>query len=206
MKTQEMMIELVDDIHTTVVATVDENGNPHTSVIDMMMTRDEKLYFLTAKGKSFYSRIKMNPNISLSGVKGEDTMSSISISVRGKVRDIGDNLLDTLFTLNPYMYDIYPSQASRQALSVFEIYEGRLEYFDLSKKGIERYSCNFGTNQVVKYPYFINKACIGCGDCKTVCPRSCIKEGSPFYIIQENCLHCGNCYNNCRYEGVTRSI
>lgn len=40
-------------IHSTVVATVDAEGHPVTRVIDMMLHDDNRLYFLTAKGKVF---------------------------------------------------------------------------------------------------------------------------------------------------------
>lgn len=49
---------IVEQIHSTVVATVDENGLPVTCVIDMMDYDEDGLYFLTAKGKRFYDRLK----------------------------------------------------------------------------------------------------------------------------------------------------
>ena len=44
-------------IHTTVVATVDDDGLPVTAAIDMMDSDENGLYFLTAKGKNFYDRL-----------------------------------------------------------------------------------------------------------------------------------------------------
>ena len=41
---------LVEEIHTTIMATVDEGGLPVTAAIDMMDTDGESLFFLTAKG------------------------------------------------------------------------------------------------------------------------------------------------------------
>ena len=49
---------IVDEIHSTVVATVDSEGLPVTCVIDMMYADENGLYFLTAKGKNFYQRLK----------------------------------------------------------------------------------------------------------------------------------------------------
>ena len=43
---------LVEEIHTTVVATVDDTGLPVTAAIDMMNYDEDGLYFLTAKGKA----------------------------------------------------------------------------------------------------------------------------------------------------------
>ena len=48
---------LVNEIHTTIVATVDDEGLPVTAAIDMMDCDENSLYFLTAKGKGFYDRL-----------------------------------------------------------------------------------------------------------------------------------------------------
>jgi len=39
---------LVEEIHTTIVATVDDDGLPITAAIDMMDYDENSLYFLTA--------------------------------------------------------------------------------------------------------------------------------------------------------------
>ena len=44
---------LVQEIHSTIVATVDKNGLPVTCAIDIMDYNENGLYFLTAKGKGF---------------------------------------------------------------------------------------------------------------------------------------------------------
>ena len=48
---------LVNEIHTTIVATVDDEGLPVTAAIDMMDYDENNLYFLTAKGKGFYTAL-----------------------------------------------------------------------------------------------------------------------------------------------------
>lgn len=112
MKTIEILEILVKQIHTTVVATVDENSTPVTCDIDMMDFDENGLYFLTAKGKSFYKRLSSNPNVALTGMKGSDTMSTVAISVKGKVKEIGSGKLLDLFEKNSYMKDIYPTDAA----------------------------------------------------------------------------------------------
>ncbi len=57
---------LVEKIHTVIAATVDENGKPVTCAIDMMDFDESGLYFLTAKGKGFYQRLKNKEYIALS--------------------------------------------------------------------------------------------------------------------------------------------
>lgn len=68
-------------IHTTVVATMDEQGLPVTCAIDIMDSDESSLYFLTAQGKSFYKRLKKQGYISLTGIKGENTMTSAAVSL-----------------------------------------------------------------------------------------------------------------------------
>ena len=79
------------------------------------------------------------------------------------------------------------------------------EYFDLSKKPIERVSFAFGGEEKKEQGYFITDACIGCGSCVAVCPQNCIiQDEVPFVIKQENCLHCGNCMTACPTGAVER--
>ncbi|MCI5863198.1 MAG: 4Fe-4S binding protein [Lachnospiraceae bacterium] len=194
-----------NDIHRTIVATVDDEGLPVTSAIDMMDSDEKGLYFLTAKGKNFYDRLKKRGYLALTAMKGEDTMSSVAVSVRGKVRELGYERIPELFDKNRYMYEIYPTEESMHALTVFQIYEGTGEYFDLSKKPIERSSFAFGGGVNKESGYFITDRCVGCGRCVSVCPQNCIiQDKLPFVIIQENCLHCGNCFKACHAEAVER--
>ena len=62
-------------------------------------------------------------------MKGTDTMHCAALSIRGKVRELGGELLPRLFEKNPYMNEIYPDAASRSALTVFVIYEGIIIYY-----------------------------------------------------------------------------
>ena len=205
MKAEDYLSYIVKNIHTTVVATVDDEGLPVTAAIDMMDADAESLYFLTAKGKGFYDRLKKRGFLALTAMKGDDTMSSVAVSVRGKVRELGFDRIPVLFAKNPYMNEIYPTAASREALTVFQIYEGNGEWFDLSKKPIERASFTFGGAKEKTEGYFITDACIGCQSCMEVCPQQCIAaENIPLVINQTNCLHCGNCLTVCPAGAVER--
>ena len=209
-KAESYLRYIVDEIHTTIVATVDDEGLPVTAAIDMMDADENGLYFLTARGKSFYDRLKKRGFLALTALKGEDTMTSVAVSVRGKVRELGYDRIPELFEKNPYMHTIYPTEESMRALTVFQIYEGTGEWFDLSKKPIERASFTFGCKEVeavARKPegYYITDACIGCGSCAAVCPQSCIITDSvPYMIEQEHCLHCGNCLEACPVGAVER--
>lgn len=205
MQTIDFFRIICDDIHSTVMATVDNNGLPVTCVIDIMDYDDNGLYFLTATGKNFYNRLKNRQYLSLTGMKGKDTIHCVSVSMRGKVREIGAERLKRLFEKNPYMNEIYPNEKSQTALTVFQLYEGTGEWFDLSKKPIERQNFIFGGATNVTVGYFVNDNCIGCGKCLAVCPQKCIDITiQPVSINQNNCLHCGNCFRTCPANAVVK--
>ena len=205
MEAKDYLDYLVHEIHTTVVATVDDEGLPVTAAIDMMDSDENGLYFLTARGKRFYDRLKQRGFLALTAVKGETTMSSVAVSVRGKVRELGYEKIPMLFEKNPYMREIYPTEEAMRALTVFQIYEGSGEWFDLSKKPIERASFSFGGAERKPEGYFITDACIGCRSCIAVCPQQCINTDSiPFVIDQTHCLHCGNCMEICPVGAVEK--
>lgn len=46
------------EIHTAVAATIDTDGLPVTCAVDIMDADEGGLYFLTARGKGFYGRLK----------------------------------------------------------------------------------------------------------------------------------------------------
>ena len=205
METKDYLNYVVHEIHRTIVATVDDEGLPVTAAIDMMDCDDNSLYFLTAKGKGFYDRLIRRQFLAFTAMKGEDTMSTVAVSIRGKVRELGYDRIPELFEKNPYMHQIYPTEESMKALTVFQIYEGSGEWFDLSRKPIERASFTFGGADKKAEGYFITDSCIGCGSCVAVCPQECIRQDSiPFRIEQEHCLHCGNCMTACPVGSVVR--
>lgn len=216
MKTGDFLKILKNDIHTTVMATVDGKGHPVTRVIDVMLVDDTTLYFITAKGKEFYRQLMEQKFVSISGACGGEGMdkkeASIhmkAISIRGVVKNIGQQRLDEVFDKNPYMNEIYPDAASKKALEVFCITEGTGEFFDLSTKPITREDFVVGMQdgQVERKSkgYFITDACIGCQSCVAVCPQKCIDaDRTSFKIRRENCLHCGNCLAICPVGAVKK--
>lgn len=184
---------LVEKIHSCTVATIGEDGHPVTRIIDMMYYDDEGVYFLTAKGKQFYHQLMEQKFIAVSATKDK-----MSVSLRGKIRNIKEKNLDTIFERNPYMKDIYPGN-SKDALEVFCIYEAEGEYFDISVPShIVRNSFAIGKEKVRRSGYYVHQGCIGCKLCYSVCPQKCIDITSvPAVIDQNRCLHCGRCVETC---------
>ena len=174
MQTKDYLQYIATKIHSTVFATVDREGRPVTCAIDIMDYDESGLYFLTARGKNFYDRLKANENIAFTAMKGEDTLSCVAVSVQGKAKEIGPERLPDLFRKNPYMEKIYPDIRSHSALTVFKIYEGTGEWFDLSRQPIERAGFSFGGMQAKESGYFVTDKCIGCKLCYSKCPQKCI--------------------------------
>ena len=77
MRTQDYLKIIHEDIHSVVVATLDNDGRPVTRVIDMMLHDENSLYFLTAKGKEFYKQLMEQQYIAISGMAGEGDRKSV---------------------------------------------------------------------------------------------------------------------------------
>ena len=205
METSRVLKFLEKEIHSVIMATVGDDGLPVTCAANIMDSDEKGLYFLTAKGKGFYNRLKNNGYVALTGMKGSDTLSCVAVSVRGRVREIGSSLLQQIFEKNSYMNEIYPTEQSRGALTVFQLYEGDGEWFDLSKKPIERFSFTIGGAQEKIQGFEFTKRCTGCKACENVCPQNCIEfTNVPAVINQKHCLHCGKCLEICPQKAVVR--
>ena len=200
MKAEDYLRMLVEDIHSSVIATIDGDGRPETRVIDMMLYDKEGVYFLTAKGKAFHSRLMEQGFIALSATKDK-----VSVSLRGKIRNIGQGKLDEIFSKNAYMQEIYPGD-TRTMLEVFCVYEAEGEYFDISEPGhVVRDSFTIGNPEIRIRGYFVGKDCIGCKLCYSVCPQKCIDISTkPVVIWQNRCLRCGRCLEICPVHAVMR--
>ena len=197
---------IVDEVHSVIVATVDDEGKPVTAAMDMMEWDEGGVYFLTARGKNFYDRLTKRGCLSLTAMKGESTLECIACSLQGDVAELGHELVEQLCANHPYMYQIYPTEASRSSLTVFKVYRGSGEYFDLTSRPVNRESFSFGGESVEERGYRITDECIGCGVCESYCPQECIvvEEGVSARIEPEHCERCGNCFDVCPMDAVER--
>lgn len=141
---EEIFKYIVEEIHSIIMATVDEKNRPITCAIDIMDYDESGLYFLTSRGKGFYKRLKENNNVALSAMKGNSTLGRVSINIRGNVKELGSEKIGYLFSKNEYMKKIYPTEKSKMNLTVFKIEKGVGECFDLRTRPIKRHEFSFG--------------------------------------------------------------
>ena len=202
MMRNDYLKKLAEDIHSTTVATIGADGHPQTRVIDMMLWDENGVYFLTAKGKAFYAQLMEQGYIALSATKDK-----ISISLRGKIKNIGSEKLDEIFEENSYMQSIYPDD-TRSALEVFCLYEAEGEYFDISDPAhIMRDSFTIGQTKQRETGFYVRSGCIGCKLCYSVCPQKCIDiTKKPVVIDRHHCLHCGRCAEICPKQVIEKGI
>ena len=200
MTKQDYLKLLVESIHSTTIATIGADSHPQPRVIDMMLWDEQGVYFLTATGKAFYEQLMEQKFVALSATEGKK-----SISLRGKIRNIGHEKLDEIFEKNTYMQQIYPGN-TRSTLEVFQIYEAEGQYFDISEPSrIVRDSFTIGELEVRQPGYYVGEGCIGCKMCYKVCPQKCIDiSKKPVVILQNHCLHCGRCVEACPKQVIEK--
>lgn len=200
MTNTEYLKMLVEDFHSTTVATIGADGHPQTRIIDMMLWDDNGVYFLTAKGKAFYDQLMEQLYVAVSATKDKK-----AISLRGRIENIGSEKLDEIFEKNTYMQQIYPGE-TRTALEVFRICEAQGEYFDISDPAhVVRTDLQIGSPVMQRSGYFVGKDCIGCKLCYSVCPQKCIDiSNTPVVINQNHCLHCGRCAEICPKQTIRK--
>lgn len=136
MKPKDFLSYLQKNIHSVVLATIDDSGKPETRIVDLVLLKDYKLYISTTKNKPFYHQLIKNPYLSIIGQEGSSTMSIKFISINGKAKDIGKKYLPEIRAKNPYLKQIPKTEEEAGDSTVFEINVKNLTAYDLSQKPI----------------------------------------------------------------------
>jgi uncharacterized pyridoxamine 5'-phosphate oxidase family protein/NAD-dependent dihydropyrimidine dehydrogenase PreA subunit len=188
-------------IHNVSMATVDEEGDPQVREIDVMHVEAEKLYFLTARGKPFYSELLREKKVAILGLSNFKEMIRLNGEAELLAKEVQGEWLGLIFEENPYLGKVYPD-ATREVLDVFCVEHGEIEYFHLGTHPIVRETYTIGSGSSSEKKYKIGDSCTGCGICLEHCPQKCIETGVVYKIIQRNCLQCGLCKEKCPAQAV----
>lgn len=166
-----------------------------------MHIAEERLYFLTARGKPFYHELINRKSVALLGLSRYKETIRLNGIPQLIAADQQSKWLDIIFEENPYMKNVYPGD-TRNVLEVFYIEDGIIEYFNLGVHPIFRESYAIGNFKQHEKLYRITDACIKCGICTGICPQNCIEQGEPFFIKQKHCLRCGACKEKCSVGAI----
>jgi len=190
-------LKLLREIKSVTFATVND-GEPAARIIDVMFVDEDGLYFISARGKSFYRQLKANPGVAICGMNEH----YVSVRLIGDIKfHEGRHIVDKAFELNPVMHDIYPGE-KRYVLEGIQLYRGRGEIFDLSTEPPRRQRFAFGGAKPIPSGYIITSKCTACGLCRDVCPVNVISEGDIYQIDGEHCLECGACREVCPADAI----
>jgi uncharacterized pyridoxamine 5'-phosphate oxidase family protein len=199
-QTAQKALELLREIKSVTFATM-KDAEPSARMIDVMFVEEDGLYFLTARGKSFYRQLKAKPCVAICGMNEK----YVSVRLVGDVRFCEDrSVVDKVFALNPAMNHLYPGE-KRYVLEGIHLYKGRGEIFDLSTEPPRRQRFSFGGISFNPVGYSITNECTACGICQGVCPVDVIADGDIYQIDGAHCLECGSCFEVCPEDAVEPS-
>lgn len=185
-------------------ATVDEHGAPQVRNISAVHYEPDAIYFFTAKGKDFCRQLLSDGRVQILGYTRYKEMIRLSARARRVCEADQQRWIDTIFSEQPYLSNVYPGDTRKLAGIVFEIADGEIEYFHLGVRPILRERCAIGGGPITDRGYQITDACVGCGSCAEHCPQRCVEAGTPYRIQREHCLHCGSCQTVCPVQAVER--
>ena len=190
-------LKMLREIKSVTFATVN-NGEPAARIIDIMLVKEDGLYFLTARGKLFYHQLKASARVAICGMNEH----YITARVVGDIQFCNSrSIIDEIFDHNPMMNDLYPGE-KRDILEGFHLYRGRGEIFDLSVEPPSRERFAFGGETVNPVGYSITSKCTACGLCLDACPVEVVSEGDVYRIDGGHCLECGRCAEVCPEDAI----
>lgn len=142
MELQDYM-KILENIGAAVFATVDSDGKPHTRFANIGVANENGIFFMTKPGNEFYTQLKDNENVSISGMSNDENGIQ-AITVEGKVREVDQSYLEDILKDNPYVKDVYPDEEDRKSVVALQVYEGSGFYMNLKAhtKGTFEFSAN----------------------------------------------------------------
>ncbi|MGL4670122.1 MAG: 4Fe-4S binding protein [Methanobacteriaceae archaeon] len=190
---KNVAFELLENFREVTLATVN-NNKPAARTVVIVKISNDKIYFMTEKGKPMSKQIKINPYVSVLGESGD-----IMVRVEGKVK----------FTENiDYLLEIINGQegmfkGKEDILEMFYIESANGEVYDVRTRKPKRMRFAFGDSEPNPFVYKIGNNCISCGNCKDACVTRAISKNEAKYIIDYYyCDECGRCYEKCPNNAI----
>ncbi|BEP29257.1 4Fe-4S binding protein [Helicovermis profundi] len=193
----EKAFKMLREIKSVVISTA-TNGVPTSRIVEIMDYDSGGVYFVTCKAKPFYRNLIINNKISITAM----TKDFIQVRLNGEVKKTDKIRVKDIFQKNPSLNELF--SGNTEIFSVFYLYKGNGEIFDLSGKNgkMMRERFSFGGESVNTSGCTITNSCIECGICKKECPFDAISVGEPFSIDPKKCDECGICYSLCPVNAI----
>lgn len=135
---------IVDSFQSVIFGTVDQKGDPHTNVADIEIRDGNQLIFATTYQKAFYERLKNYPRISITALKGDETLDSVGFTLNGIAKEVDEKYLDQIFAARPEMKQISANHSERcSILRPFAITPINGSVYDLRQQPIFQKGFNF---------------------------------------------------------------
>ena len=87
------ILRILEEMNVAVVATADENNQPHARHIHIGVANEKGVFFMTSPKTNFYKQLKQNPKVAITAMKSEDYLIQV-IRIEGVVKEIGRERLE----------------------------------------------------------------------------------------------------------------
>lgn len=131
MNTNEIM-EQLKKIGVAIIATSDEDGQPHARPIHIGVADETGVYFMTSPETNFYAQLQQNNKVAITAHSVEDYLIQV-IRIEGVVEPVSRDRLTELLGTNPYVEQVYPDADARDHMQVFHCHQGAGFYHSLTQ-------------------------------------------------------------------------
>ena len=107
------ILRILEEMNVAVIATADENTQPHARHIHIGVANEKGVFFMTS-------------------MKSEDYLIQV-IRIEGVVKEIGRERLEEVLKDNPFVKDVYPNEEDIAGVQVFHLYDGKGFYHSLTQ-------------------------------------------------------------------------
>ena len=82
------ILRILEEMNVAVIATADENNQPHARHIHIGVANEKGVFFMTSPKTNFYKQLQNNQKVAITAMKSEDYLIQV-IRIEGVVKEIG---------------------------------------------------------------------------------------------------------------------
>ena len=108
------LTRIVRDVQRVVIAMVDDAGMPETRAVEMLDADAEGLYFIVDRTTAFYAQLAARKSLAFTGVQGASYGECATVTLRGRVEEMGSGLVLPLLEKNEAVFEFYKNEELRK--------------------------------------------------------------------------------------------